>query len=115
MIKVKFKCFFCYKEHFYNFVNAEGVKDSIKDYCEGCKDDVDFMPIEIVGIVQKTFKCIKCKRDFEGSKIPLVVIRDKPDNDFEASRVCIECLEYCRNHGLNLQTLEEYEEQRRVK
>lgn len=32
--------------------------------------------------------------------------------DFEASRVCWECLEYCREHGLKLQTLEEYEEQK---
>lgn len=54
-----------------------------------------------------TFKCIKCKKTFEKSKIPLVVLRDEP---FEAHRVCVECLEYCRSHGLNLQTLKEYEE-----
>lgn len=56
------------------------------------------------------FKCIKCKKT--AANIPLVVIRNKPNNDFEASRVCWECLKYCREHGLNLQTLEEYEEQR---
>lgn len=113
-IDVKFKCFFCHTEHFYTFENNEDVEDSIKDYCEECKDNVDFMPIEIVSSTKQiTFKCIKCGGTFERSKIPLVVVQDKPKDAFEASRVCVECLDYCRNHGLKLQTLTEYEEQRR--
>lgn len=69
------------------------------------------MTIEIVSTTKPiVFKCIKCKK--MAANIPLVVIRNNPNNDFEASRVCWECLEYCREHGLKLQTLEEYEEQR---
>lgn len=59
------------------------------------------------------FKCIKCKKT--AANIPLVVIRDNADDDFEASRVCWECLEYCRQHGLKLQTMEEYEEKKGIK
>lgn len=57
--------------------------------------------------LKRFFRCIKCGQRF--ANVPLVVISVEP---FEASRVCWGCLEYCRDHGLKLQTLEEYEEQR---
>lgn len=57
-----------------------------------------------------TFKCIKCHKTYIIGFIPLVVISENP---FEAARLCEDCLKYCREHGLKLFTIDEYQEKQR--